>query len=157
LQQSHTEDETNCSTFYFAEQYDNNSNCDLMDKLTIEQRRKSMQAVKATGLKIEITLAKELWQLGNLYRKNDKSIYDKHDLTMKRYKLAIFVESELRNSKDWKKHKKDHKSNQEFWFKKIERNIQRAKEVDGYLLRSGWKFLRFWGQDVTKNLRNCTD
>ena len=36
-----------------------------MDKLTKEQRRKNMQAVKATGSKIETALAKELWRLGH--------------------------------------------------------------------------------------------
>jgi DNA mismatch endonuclease Vsr len=76
---------------------------------------------------------------------------------MKRYKLAIFVDSEFWHGKNWKKHKHDHKSNQEFWFEKIERNIQRDKEVNYYLLKSGWNILRFWGLDVTKNLRNCTD
>jgi DNA mismatch endonuclease Vsr len=50
-----------------------------------------MQAVKAAGSKIEITLAKELWRLGHRYRKNDKSVYGKPDITMKRYKLAIFL------------------------------------------------------------------
>jgi DNA mismatch endonuclease Vsr len=62
-----------------------------MDRLTKNQRRKNMQAVKAAGSKIEITLAKELWRLGHRYRKNDKSVYGKPDITMKRYKLAIFL------------------------------------------------------------------
>jgi DNA mismatch endonuclease Vsr len=48
-----------------------------MDKLTKEQRRKNMQAVKATGSKIEVTLAKELWKRGFRYRKNDKTVFGK--------------------------------------------------------------------------------
>ena len=128
-----------------------------MDKLTKEQRRKNMKAVKATGSKIETNLAKEVWRLGHRYRKNDKTVFGKPDLTMKRYKLAIFVDSEFWHGKDWKNHRQDLKSNQDFWFKKIERNIQRDKEVNDFLLKSGWKVLRFWGQDVIKNLRNCTD
>jgi DNA mismatch endonuclease Vsr len=136
---------------------DINSNFVTMDKLTKEQRRKNMQAVKATGSKIEIALAKELWALGYRYRKNDKSVFGKPDLTMKRYKLAIFVDSEFWHGKDWNIRKHDHKSNQEFWLKKIQRNIERDKEVNEQLLKEGWKVLRFWGEDVTKNLRNCTD
>lgn len=128
-----------------------------MDKLTKEQRRKNMQAVRAKGSKIETALAKELWRLGHRYRKNDKTVFGKPDLTMKRYKLAIFVDSEFWHGKDWELHKLDHKSNHEFWFKKIERNIQRDNEVNAYLLKSGWKVLRFWGQDINKNLRTCTD
>ncbi len=128
-----------------------------MDKLTKEQRRKNMQAVKSKGSKIETTLAKELWRLGHRYRKNDKAVYGKPDLTMKRYKLAIFVDSEFWHGKDWEKHKQDHKSNQDFWHNKIERNIQRDIEVNVYLMNLEWKVLRFWGQDVIKNLRTCSD
>jgi DNA mismatch endonuclease Vsr len=76
---------------------------------------------------------------------------------MKRYKLAIFVDSEFWHGKDWEKHKHDHKSNQDFWHHKIERNIKRDEEVNDYLLKKGWKVLRFWGRDITKNLRTCTD
>lgn len=116
-----------------------------------------MQAVKASGSKIETTLAKEIWALGFRYRKNDRTVFGNPDLSMKRYKLAIFVDSEFWHGKDWEKHKNDHKSNQNFWWNKIERNIERDKEVNEYLLKTGWKVLRVWGQDITKNLRTCTD
>lgn len=127
-----------------------------MDKLTKEQRTKNMQAVKSSGSKIETTLAKELWALGHRYRKNDKTVFGKPDITMKRYKLAIFVDSEFFHGKDWSRRKHDHKSNTEFWHKKIERNIQRDKEVNHKLRKDGWKVLRFWGETITKKLRTCT-
>ncbi len=116
-----------------------------------------MQAVKASGSKIETALAKALWSMGHRYRKNDKTVFGKPDITMKRHKLAIFVDSEFWHGKDWEKRKHDHKSNQGFWHKKIERNIERDKEVTKRLLADGWKVLRFWGNDVSKNLRTCTD
>lgn len=128
-----------------------------MDKLSKEQRRKNMQAVKSTGSKIEVVLAKALWKLGYRYRKNDPTVFGKPDLTMKRYKLAIFIDGEFWHGKDWNIRKYDHKSNQKFWFNKIERNIQRDKEVNEQLLNDGWKVLRFWGKDVTRNLELCTD
>lgn len=89
-----------------------------MDKLTKEQRRKNMQAVKSKGSKIETLLAKELWKRRHRYRKNNKTVYGKPDLTFKKYKIAIFVDSEFWHGKDWRERKKDHKSNQEFWHKK---------------------------------------
>jgi len=55
------------------------------------------------------------------------------------------------------KKKHEHKSNHNFLFNKIERNIQRDIEVNDFLLKNGWKVLRFWSVDITKNLRNCTD
>ncbi len=127
-----------------------------MDKLSKSQRRKNMQAVKSSGSKIEVILAKELWALGYRYRKNDKSVFGKPDLVMKKYHIAIFVDGEFWHGKDWKRRKNDHKTNQDFWFKKIERNIQRDKEVNSKLKKNGWKVLRFWGKDISKNLPNCT-
>ena len=126
-----------------------------MDKLTQEQRRKNMQAVKASGSKIETALAKALFAKGYRYRKNDKTVFGKPDLTFKKYKIAIFVDSEFWHGKDWSIRKNDHKSNQEFWHKKIERNIERDKEVNTELTKQGWKVIRFWGNDIKKNLLFC--
>jgi len=114
-----------------------------------------MQAVKSKGSKIEIALGKALWGKGFRYRKNDKTVFGKPDFTIKKNKLAIFVDSEFWHGKDWEIRKNDHKSNQEFWIKKIERNIQRDIEVNDYLLKNGWKVLRFWGKDVLKKTDIC--
>lgn len=126
-----------------------------MDKLTPEQRRKNMQAIKSKDSKIETLLAKELWKRGYRYRRNDKRVYGKPDLTFNKYKIAIFVDSEFWHGKDWEIHKYDHKTNQEFWYNKIERNIERDKEVNKFLINSGWIVLRFWGQQIQKDLYNC--
>jgi len=126
-----------------------------MDKLTKEQRRKNMQAVKSKGSKIETLLAKELWKRGYRYRKNNKTVFGKPDLTFKDLKIAIFVDSEFWHGKDWEERRSDHKSNQEFWYKKIERNIERDNEVNVYLLKTGWQVLRFWGNQIEKDLVNC--
>ncbi|MDR2962596.1 MAG: very short patch repair endonuclease [Bacteroidales bacterium] len=126
-----------------------------MDKLTPEQRRKNMQAVKATGSKIEIALAKMLFARGHRYRKNDKTVFGKPDLTFKKHKIAVFIDGEFWHGKDWEIRKHDHKSNQEFWLPKIERNIERDKEVNAELEKQGWTVLRFWGKEIEKDLLTC--
>jgi len=126
-----------------------------MDKLTKAQRRKNMQAVKSTGSKIETALAKALFARGYRYRKNDKAVFGKPDIVMKRYKLAIFVDSEFWHGKNWEKRKLEHKSNKKFWHQKIERNKERDKEVNKQLNKDGWKVLRFWGKDIEKKLLLC--
>ncbi len=128
-----------------------------MDKLTPEQRSKNMRAVKSKGSKIEIKLGKALWRKGYRYRKNDKTVFGKPDFTLKKYKIAIFCDSEFWHGKDWGQKKYEHKTNIEFWHKKIERNIQRDKEVNKELLKNGWKVIRFWGKEIEKDLVNCVD
>ena len=123
-----------------------------MDILTPEERRKRMQAIKSKATKDEIRLAKALWDLGYRYRKNNKTVFGKPDLTFKSQKVAIFVDSEFFHGHDWANYKHRIKSNQEFWHKKIERNIQRDIEVNDHLRNAGWTVLRFWSANIKKNL-----
>jgi len=126
-----------------------------MDVLTKEQRRKNMQAIKNKNTKIEQLLAKALWAKGLRYRKNNKNVFGKPDFTFKKYKIAIFCDSEYFHGKDWETQKHRIKTNTEFWHKKIEKNIERDKIVNETLLKNGWKVIRFWGEDIKKNLEIC--
>lgn len=126
-----------------------------MDRLTPEQRRKTMQAIKSTATKSEVRLAKALWKLGYRYRKNNKKIFGRPDLTFAKYKIAIFVDSEFFHGKDWETEQLRIKTNREYWIPKIERNIQRDEEVNSFLIDKNWIVLRFWSKDIEKNLEVC--
>ena len=116
-----------------------------------------MQAVKSSGSKIETSLAKALWVRGHRYRKNDKRIFGKPDLTFKKIKIAIFVDGEFWHGKNWKVRKHDHKTNKKYWLNKIESNITRDKIVNRALIKNGWEVLRFWGADIENKLETCID
>lgn len=114
-----------------------------------------MQSIKSSGSKIEIKIGKAIWKKGFRYRKNDKTVFGKPDFTLKKYKLAIFADSEFWHGKNWRVRKYDHKSNKKFWIKKIEGNIKRDKLVNKTLKRNGWIVLRFWGKEIENNLDKC--
>lgn len=126
-----------------------------MDKFSKEKRSKIMSAIRSTNTKAEIRLAKALWNLGYRYRKNNRTIFGTPDLTFKKLKIAIFVDSEFFHGKDWENQKDRVKTNPEYWQKKIERNIQRDLEVTNYLESQNWKVLRFWSEQIEKNLEDC--
>lgn len=126
-----------------------------MDKLTKEQRQKNMKAVKSKGSKIEILMAKKLWNLGLRYRKNYKKVLGKPDFVFISAKIAIFCDSEFWHGKDWDFKKNEIKSNQDFWYKKIEQNIKRDTFVNEELTKKGWTVLRFWGKEIQENLDFC--
>ena len=128
-----------------------------MEKLTKEQRRKNMQAVKSKGSKIERMLAKELWKRGYRYRKNCTEIFGKPDIVFKSLKIAIFCDSNFWHGKDWQIKKHEIKSNRDFWYKKIEKNIERDKIVTTELTKQGWLVLRFWGTDIKKETVQCVN
>ncbi len=100
-----------------------------MDNHTKEQRRKNMQAVKNKDSQIEIMLRKELWKRGLRYRKNVRKIYGCPDIVFGKEKIAVFCDSEFWHGYNWTEKKHEIKSNKDFWFAKIERNIQRDIEV----------------------------
>lgn len=126
-----------------------------MDVLTKEQRQKNMRAIKSKGTKIEELLGKALWTKGYRYRKNNKNVFGKPDFTFKKYKIAIFCDSEYFHGKDWETQKHRIKTNTEFWHKKIKGNIERDKLVNETLLKNGWKVIRFWGEEIKKNPEFC--
>ena len=126
-----------------------------MDRLTKEQRSKNMQAVKSKGSKIEILLGKALCKLGLRYRKNDLTVLGKPDFVFKKYKVAVFCDSEFWHGKNWELRKNDFKSNREFWIPKIEQNIARDFYVNKELLETGWTVIRFWGNEIKQNAERC--
>ena len=126
-----------------------------MDRHSKEQRRKNMQAVKSKGSKIEIILGKALWKKGLRYRKNVKDIFGKPDFAIKKYKVAVFCDSEFWHGRDWYEKKSEIKSNKEFWYNKIERNIERDKEVNIKLNEEGWIVLRFWEKEIINKTDEC--
>lgn len=128
-----------------------------MDKLTPEQRHKNMQAVKSKDSDIELLLRRELWTRGLRYRKNVKSVFGHPDIAFIGKKVAIFCDSEFWHGFDWENRRNDIKSNKDFWINKIERNIDRDKEVNEYLKSHGWTVLRFWGKDIKGKLKDCAD
>lgn len=128
-----------------------------MDRLTKEQRTRVMRSIKSSGSKIETLLQKALWHKGYRYRKNCAAIYGKPDIAFRKYKLAIFCDSEFWHGKDWKEQKKTIHSHKKFWIEKIETNIKRDRKVTRYLHENGWKVMRFWGRDIEKNLEECVN
>lgn len=126
-----------------------------MDVLTPEQRTKNMKAIKSKNTKMEVKLAKELWSRGYRFRRNSKFVFGKPDFSLKKYKLAVFVDSEYFHGKNWETEKHRIKTNREFWWQKIEGNMKRDQKVNKELKSSGWKVLRFWTEDVKKNCDFC--
>ena len=129
----------------------------MMDVHTKEQRSRNMSAIHSSNTRIEDKLAKALFSKGYRYRRNDKSVIGKPDITFKRFKIAIFCDSEYFHGKDWHKEKHRIKTNTDFWHKKIEQNMLRDRQVNAELLKNNWKILRFWGKEIQKNVDFCIE
>lgn len=131
----------------------------MSDVFTPEQRHIAMQHMRSKDTVIELVLRKALWEKGIRYRKNYKKLPGTPDIAITKYKIAIFCDGEFFHGKDWEKLKlkleKGH--NGSFWIEKIQNNIKRDKKIDKALEQQGWLVIRFWGNDIKKNLSSCVD
>ena len=124
---------------------------------TPEQIHYNMSRIRNKDTGIELALRKELWSRGIRYRKNVKTIEGKPDIAFIGKKVAVFCDSEFWHGYNWNERKNDLKKNKEFWIAKIERNMERDAEVNRILKEQGWTVLRFWGNQIKKNLSECAD
>lgn len=122
---------------------------------TTKKRSDLMKKIKSTNTKPEIKLRKALWNQGIRYRLQNKTIIGKPDISIKKYKLAVFVDGEFWHGFNWKEKKKKLKSNRDYWINKIEGNMKRDKKVNKELREKGWTVLRFWQHKIKNNLEEC--
>ena len=129
---------------------------DIIQLETTPQRSKVMSRIRSSGGKGETRLQKSLWHRNMRYRKNFNKIPGSPDIALTKYRIAIFVDGEFWHGYEWNKRKaKGFKNNADYWIAKIERNIQRDKDINQKLQEMDWLVLRFWEKEVLKNLDNC--
>lgn len=121
----------------------------MTDTLTKEQRRKNMKAIKSIS-ELETRVSRELWKNGYRYRRNTKNLVGKPDISIKKYKVAIFIDSCFWHQ--CPEHANMPKTNADFWKKKLERNKERDKEVNRNYKENGWNIKRIWEHEVKNDL-----
>ena len=128
-----------------------------MDRLTPEQRHKNMKSIKSKDTEIERILRKALRDKGYGYRKNYKALPGCPDIVLTKYRIAIFCDSEFFHGKDWDKLKVrlERGKNPQYWIRHIEENMERDRRVDRELALLDWTVIRFWSNDIKKDLQGC--
>ncbi len=122
---------------------------------TADQIAFNMARVRSSGSKIECTLGKALWGAGIRYRKQYKRVVGKPDFVLVTLKIAIFCDSSFWHGRDYPKTATQFKSNRDFWLPKIQRNIERDKQVGHILKDADWIVLRFWEDAILEDADGC--
>jgi len=122
---------------------------------TTRKRSKMMSKIRSKNTKPELIFRKALWKKGIRYRVNNKQLPGKPDVSIKKYKLAIFIDGEYWHGYNWDERKPKLKTNKRFWIPKIERNMQRDNEVNLELNDMGYTIFRFWAHELKDNLNTC--
>lgn len=122
---------------------------------TTPQRSKIMSKIRGKNTKPEMAFRRALYAAGYRYRVDYKKLIGKPDIALKKYKTVIFIDGEYWHGYNWKERKPKIKTNREFWIAKIERNMQRDKEVNQELEHLGYTIFRFWEGEIKKDLDRC--
>jgi len=116
-----------------------------------------MSRIKCKNTKPEMLLRRELRNRGLRYRINNNKLPGKPDISIKKYKLAVFVDGEFWHGYKWMEKKEQIKSNRKFWIPKIERNMQRDVENNQKLKKMGYEVIRFWANEIKEDVSACAE
>ncbi|MBO7507079.1 MAG: DNA mismatch endonuclease Vsr [Paludibacteraceae bacterium] len=126
-----------------------------MDKITPEQRSKTMSRIRAKNTKPEMIVRRYLYANGFRFRVNVRTLPGTPDIVLKKYHTAIFI-----NGCFWHGHVCQQgrmpKSNVEFWLNKITRNKERDEEVRDKLRTIGWRTMVVWECQLKPSVRQQT-
>jgi len=122
---------------------------------TTPERSKIMGKIRGKNTKPELAFRKALYHTGYRYRIDYRKLIGRPDIVLKKYRTVIFIDGEYWHGHNWKERKQKVKTNREFWIAKIERNMQRDREVNTELERLGYKVFRFWESEIKKELDRC--
>lgn len=120
----------------------------MTDNLKPEDRRKTMQAIKGKGTGLERCLFSMLAGMRlQGWRKNANDIVGKPDLVFDNERVVIFVDGCFWHGCPHCQRKLP-KTNQEYWERKIKRNIELALLNNQQLLDEGWTVIRIWEHEI---------
>lgn len=125
--------------------------------MTEEQRSYCMSRIRGKNTSIENLLAHELWHRGLRFRRNGRGIYGHPDISIRKYRIAIFCDGDFWHGYDWENRKDAIKSNRDYWIAKIERNMEKDAEVNHILSSQGWTVIRLWEHEIRNDLPDAAD
>lgn len=126
----------------------------MADAISSEQRSKNMRAIRSQS-KLENEVSKALWKKGIRFRKNNKKLYGQPDISIKKYKIVIFIDSCFWHGCEL--HGTIPKSNNNYWTKKLQRNKARDAEVTAYYVEKGWFIKRVWEHELKEKFEDTIE
>ncbi len=120
----------------------------MVDNLTPEDRRRTMQAVKGKGTGPERRFFSMLAGMRlKRWRKNANDVVGKPDVVFDGERVAIFVDGCFWHGCPHCKRKLP-ETNREYWERKINRNIELARLNNQRLHENGWVVIRVWEHEI---------
>jgi DNA mismatch endonuclease (patch repair protein) len=114
-----------------------------VDVLNPEQRRLNMSRIRGRDTKPEMIVRKALNARGYRFRLHRRDLPGRPDLVLPKWQTAIFVHGCFWHRHDCRYFKMP-ETREDFWQKKIARNVERDRAAQAALGASGWRTLTIW-------------
>lgn len=127
-----------------------------MDIKSKQERSSNMSHIRSKNTKLEVFIRSVLFREGYRFRVNYRLIHGCPDIYFTKKKVAIFI-----NGCYWHRHEGckfayTPRSNEEFWERKFNENIQRDKQITSRLLEEKTRVLVIWGCTIRK-MKMCRE
>lgn len=120
----------------------------MADRMTKKQRSINMSHIKSKDTSIELKVRKYLYHHGFRYKKNDKTLPGIPDIVISKYRVVIFI-----NGCFWHHHYNCKyatlpKTRQDYWLKKIDRNVDNDLKHYKELEQLDYKVIVVWECEI---------
>lgn len=122
----------------------------MADIFSKEKRSEVMSRIRGKNTKPELLVYR--------YLRKNKIYFQKHyrsregivmDVALPRKKRVVFIDGDFWHGRTFEK-VRERRGVDDFWTKKIRRNIERDKAQRMLLKQSGWKILTLWESDIVR-------
>lgn len=128
----------------------------MADTHNKEVRSYNMSRIRSKDTKPEILVRKFLHKKGFRYRLHVKNLPGKPDIVLPKYKTVIFIHGCFWHGHEACKYFILPKSNQSYWYPKIQKNINKAQADAHSLVLQGWNVITIWECRLKGNLQDAT-
>jgi DNA mismatch endonuclease (patch repair protein) len=119
-----------------------------------EKRSFIMSRIRGKNTKVERLVFAYLRKEGVYFQKHYRTKQGiVLDIALPRKKKAVFIDGDFWHGRTVDK-VRARRGKDDFWTKKIERNIERDEEQAQILIDNGWKFTRAWESDLVRKRTN---
>lgn len=123
---------------------------DIFDK---EKRSYIMSRIRGKNTKVELLVYSYLQKRGIYFQKyyRNKKLGIRLDVALPRKKKAVFIDGDFWHGRTYAKIL-TRRGEDDFWTKKLRRNIERDLQQKALLENNGWTILRVWESDIVRKL-----
>ena len=120
-----------------------------MDRLTKEQRSRTMSKIRSAGTGFEKKIFRELRKRDVYFKTHYSRIIGKPDIALPKFHKAVFLHSDFWHGWQFSRWKKILPS--DFWKIKITKNRKRDAKVTRTLRRMNWSVIVIWEHQINNN------